>query len=627
MEKVLSPLFVFAASILMVILAAGRPALAMEDILFSLKGTQEQKSSLTTLLRERSLLLTLDTKTAPDEEFFAAARADYARLSQALYAEGYYAPIISILINGKEVTDIPVIDIPPLKSVEIIVNPGSVFKFSQAILEPVTQKTALPKGFARGEIAKLAILSDAVAAAIAGWRQNGYAQAKEGAQNITANSKTATLFADIKIDPGQKLRFGKTSVSGNKAVRSKRIMEIAGIPEGDVFSPDKIERAEARLRRSGAFQSVVIIEKPDIVSPDLLETDIEVTEEKPRSISLGGGISTVDGINLLASWSNRNILGGAEKLSLRGELLNVNVPLKSVDRRIGFLFERPATPIPDATMRLSADVAQRSIVSFRGTELNVKYGYSYVIGSEIALKGDLAYQQITGNDLSDTSAIISPRSYHAVTLPLSATYDNRKNKLNPSKERFATAEIKPFIGLGKTGSGVRLYGDIRAYRELSQLLHIKKMQNTVLAGRLQLGAILGGNLFSIPRNDLFLGGGGNTIRGLPYQSLGLSELLNGQNITIGGKRFIVTSLETRTQLTESWGAVTFVDIGRVGLNHFLAGTGNWGAGVGVGVRYLTGVGPIRFDFAIPVHDKTTQQSTTFFGIRAFQIYAGFGQAF
>jgi translocation and assembly module TamA len=64
--------------------------------------------------------------------------------------------------------------------------------------------------------------------------------------------------------------------------------------------------------------------------------------------------------------------------------------------------------------------------------------------------------------------------------------------------------------------------------------------------------------------------------------------------------------------------VGFLDVGQVDADGLFTGAGNWHAGAGLGVRYATGVGPIRFDLALPVGGATGD---------GVQIYLGLGQAF
>jgi translocation and assembly module TamA len=154
--------------------------------------------------------------------------------------------------------------------------------------------------------------------------------------------------------------------------------------------------------------------------------------------------------------------------------------------------------------------------------------------------------------------------------------------------------------------------DARAYRALGA------KGGAVLAGRLQGGAILGASALGTPRTDLFYSGGGGTVRGQAYQSLGISVLDGSTWVDTGGTAFVAASVEARVKVSANIGVVGFVDAGAVGEGTVTGANSDWQAGAGLGLRYGTAVGPIRLDLAIPVHGAVGS---------GVQIYVGLGQAF
>jgi translocation and assembly module TamA len=135
----------------------------------------------------------------------------------------------------------------------------------------------------------------------------------------------------------------------------------------------------------------------------------------------------------------------------------------------------------------------------------------------------------------------------------------------------------------------------------------------------QAGAVLGSTLLETPRDDLFFSGGGGTVRGQPYRSLGIAVTRGfGPEFQIGGRYFLAGSLELRAKVNDRIGVVGFADWGSIGLDGFTGGFSESHAGAGFGVRYDTGLGPIRLDIATPI------SGTTGDGV---QFYVGIGQAF
>ena len=132
---------------------------------------------------------------------------------------------------------------------------------------------------------------------------------------------------------------------------------------------------------------------------------------------------------------------------------------------------------------------------------------------------------------------------------------------------------------------------------------------------MQLGALFGPSLEESPPFYRFFSGGGGTVRGQGYQSLALD--VGGESV--GGRSFLGLSGEVRGDITENIQLVGFADWGYIGAESFPDFTGASHAGAGIGVRYNTGIGPIRLDVAVPVSGDTDSSS--------FYIYVGIGQAF
>lgn len=581
---------------------------ALDGVKFNVSGGDKD---ITATLRGASLLLALESRQADD--IFAAARGEYGRLIGALYAKGHYSPVISVKIDGREASSIAPLDAPlQVGKVEVSIEPGPLFRFSQTRIDPQAPGTDLPTGFQRGEIAESDMVRAAVDAAVEGWRNKGYAKAQVANQSVVADHRASRLSVDVGLTPGPRLRFGAVGIEGNERTRTNRIRKIAGLPEGERFSPAEIERAANRLRRTGTFSSVSITEDEAVTPPDLLGTTISVVEEKPRRLSFGAELSSLDGIDLSASWMHRNLFRGAEKLVIDAEVAQIAAQNTGIDYRLGLAIERPATLTPDTTLRFSVEYAHLDEGFYAADGVETSIGFSHIFSDELTGRIDIGYEHIDGVLFARDRSRIGTFLYRTLTLPVGVTWDKRDSKTDAKKGFYIDAEVKPFLGFGTTGSGLRAFGDLRAYYGVGE------EDKLVFAGRVQAGAVFGPTLANTPRDDLFLSGGGGTVRGQPYQSLGITVPVGASSYTIGGNRFLAGSLEARMKVTESIGIVGFVDAARVDQDAFFGATGDWHAGAGLGLRYDTGIGPIRLDVAAPVSGKTG---------KGIQIYVGLGQAF
>lgn len=592
----------FSAALAM-LLSTVSGAQAFDGVEFVVTGGDE---GLEDTLRAASVLLS--GRDADAQDLFANARAEYASLLNALYAAGHYGPVIHVYADGREAADIPPLDAPAvINRIKVVVDPGPRFAFSQTRIRPLAPRTELPEGFAPGKPAESGVVLSAVSAGVDGWRALGHAKTHVTAQDVVADHSNATLSADIALDPGPRLRFGKLEITGNDRMRTNRIRKIAGLPEGEVYDPKEVERAKARLRRTGVFKSVTLTEDETITAPDLLGMSVNVVEQKPRHYKFGAEVSTVDGLTLLGSWLHRNLAGGGERFEIAGEITNIGMGAGGADYLIAMSLDRPATFTPDTSLGFDLELGQLNEADFTADILTIGTALNHVFSDELSARAGLSYEFARVTDSVDELI------YRNLSLPVGLTWDKRDSKTDATEGFYVDAEVKPFLGFGITDSGTRAKVDIRAYKTFSD------EKRFVLAGRVQAGAVIGASLMGTPRDDLFYSGGGGTVRGQPYQSLGVDVTRSDGSVTsIGGQQFLTASVEARAKVTEKIGIVGFLDVGRVDVDGFFSASGAWHAGAGLGIRYATAVGPIRVDLAGPVGGETGD---------GMQIYVGIGQAF
>ena len=568
-------------------------------------GSEELREAVETASQLRTLQS--EGQTEP-QDLLAAARADYARILAAMYAKGHYSVDIRILIDGREAAAIPVLEAPrAISTIRIAVDPGAPFRFGVAQVHPLPPATKLPKEFQAGAVAESGAVAAAVDVAIKDWREAGHAKTIVAAQNVVADHAAQRLDADIALSPGPRLRFGHLEIVGEDRMRERRIRKIAGLPEGETFSDTDLRRAETRLRRTGIFASVAMTEDEQITAPDLLGITATVVEQKPRRYSFGAEIASLDGISLSASWLHRNLMGGGERLGISADVTNIGSGQSGVDYGLEVTLDRPATLSPDTTAGLVLGYSHEDEIDYTLDAVTFGLKFSHVFSETLTAYAGVTYDYMDGSDPGGSFR------FRNLSLPIGVTWDKRDIANNPTKGFYLDATAKPFLGFGTTGSGLRATVDGRAFRSLGE------PGKVVVAARVQAGAILGSELLETPRGDLFFSGGGGTVRGQPYRSLGIAVTRGlGPEFLIGGKYFLAGSLELRTKITDKIGVVGFVDWGSVGLDGFTGSLAESHAGAGLGLRYDTGLGPIRFDVAAPISGSTGD---------GVQIYVGLGQSF
>ena len=594
-------------SLMLTVIAAGAiwsavAVTAQENIRFEVSGPDK---TLESELRTASLVLsTISDERTGTRDLLSAALSDYGRLLETLYANGHYSGVIQIKVNGQEAATIPLLAVPgQINSIAIRVNPGPPFRFSQARIAPLPPGTVLSPDFKAGKPAQSVVIRDAVETSVEAWREQGHAKAAPVGQNIVADHAKATLSADVQLNPGPKVRFGNLRIITPSAVRDERIRRIAGLPGGEEFSPETLRRMAERLRRVAAFSSVSIEEANTLGPGDTLDINLALADRKPRRFGFGAEVSSLDGLDLSAFWLHRNAFGGAELLRFDGAVGNIGGQTGGIDYSAGARIDIPAVLGPDTTVFTTLTFDHLDEATFISDRISVGGGATWYATNELKLEAGASYSY------SQTEDAFGDRNFSLLSFPASLTLDKRDEPLDPKSGYFVNAQATPYAGFAGSASGARICVDGRAYRGIGT------DDRVVLAGRLQFGGVLGSGITETHPDFLFYSGGGGTVRGQPYQSLDVDL---GGGTRSGGRSFLGLSFEARADITDTIGAVAFADAGYVGAESIFDGSGNWHSGVGLGVRYKTGLGPIRFDVAVPVEGGTGS---------GVQIYLGIGQSF
>lgn len=595
-----------AAAAVMVLGLAG-PAMAWDSLDFRLVG--QANDSLVEAMRGASLLADLNARDVDETpDIVAAAQGDYARIVETLYALGYYSAVVNIRIDGREAAGISPLSVPDRVSrVTVTVEPRSAFTFGRADIAPLARGRDRPETFRSGQPALATVVRDAASGAIDGWRREGHAKADLAGQDIAARHREAQLDVAVRVDPGPRLTFGDVIVTSDSAVKAPRIRQIAGIPRGETFSPDDVEGAAERLRATGTFRSVQVSEGEEVNPDASIDIFIEVADRKPRRFGAGLELSSNEGLTVSGFWLHRNFLGGAERFRVDGEARQLgNVGGQKTDYQISARLERPAVYGADTLAYIFTGLEYEEEPDYISRKFEIGIGASREFSDQVTGDLGITYTRSRVTDLylpGDPTRLLS-----VLSVPASLTLDRRDNPLDATEGFFLRVEAEPFAMLNASELGGRLAIDTRGYRAFGEA------QNVVLAGRLQFGSLFGPSAADAPPGYLYYSGGGGTVRGHPYKSLDVDY---GGN-RLGGRSFVALSTELRVDVTDKIGVVAFADTGYVGPESFYDGSGDWQSGAGLGLRYDTPVGPIRFDVAGPVQGDTGD---------GVQIYIGIGQAF
>lgn len=545
----------------------------------------------------------------------AKARGDYRRIVAALYNEGHYGGTVSIRVGGAEAANLaPDVNLPDPVDVAIVVDPGPLFRFSSVNLVNQAAPTSDPfdyvepplsVGFGTGEIAKSSVILRAEQLALEAWRQQGHAKAVIVSRDVVADHATQLVDVTITVNPGAKAAFGAVTVSGTERMDPEFVRRQTGLTVGEEYDPDELALAQRRLDRLEVFRAARLEAAEAIGADGLLPYNLIVQELPGRRFGVGATYSTIDGLGLEAFHLWRNLFGQAERLRLDARVASIAWPIDTAqfDYFFGGTFTKPGMFTPDTDL-IAAISAERTIYpTYSETSAGGRVGLTHMLSDQITLEGGTQFEINRFDDVFGT------RDFKTVGLYGGAVLDFRDDSVDATSGWYGAVNVEPFYELNYGNAAARLTVEGRTYFGFGE------DDPFVLAGRLKAGALVGPSLAEIPPDKLFFAGGGGSVRGYGFKSIGVD---NGAGVITGGRYLLEASIEARAKVTEDIGVVGFVDGGYVAADVFPALT-DLRLGAGVGVRYYTGLGPLRLDVAVPLNKRA--------GDPDYALYVGIGQAF
>lgn len=574
------------------------------------------------LIKGASRLVADEEKAASGSGgLLAKARGDYRRLLMALYGEGRYGGTISIKVDGQEVADLPAdTQLPDTSNIVINVDPGPQFLFARAsiteLAPPIEERrnklqTPEEAGFKSGELAKSGVILKAERLAVEAWRRQGYAKAKIANENVVADHAGNVVDADITVEPGQLAHYGPLTVQGTARMDPEFVAYMADLKPGERYDPADLERTRRRLARMDVFRSTTIQEAQEINRDGSLPLDLIVQERKPRRFGVGANYSTLDGAGVEAFWMHRNLFGKAERLRFDAKVSGIggsqdsSFDPKNFTYQLGTTFTKPGVFTPDTDFVSSLTGKREVLDNYTETSVNGQAGFTHIFDEYMS--GRL-FANVSHARFDDD--YYGKRDFFTVGMLGGILLDKRDNQTNATSGYYADGVIEPFYEIKNGSFSTKFTAEGRGYYGFGA------DNRVVLAGRLKVGSIVGADMKDLPPDKVFFAGGGGSVRGYAYRSIGVKK---PGDVVIGGRSLVEMSGEVRTKVTDSIGVVGFVDGGYVGEETYPDFAENLRLGAGAGLRYDTSLGPIRFDVAVPLNRSK--------GDSSFAFYVGIGQAF
>lgn len=458
-------------------------------------------------------------------------------------------------------------------------------------------RTLSDAGVAEGAPARADDILDAVARVPVFLHERGHPFAEVTDTRFEVDHAAHTLHATVTVDPGPHVLMGGLDVEGADDVSRDYVATFVGWRQGQPWDERLVERFRESLRGTGLFSGMEVEPADHDDATGCRPVTARLTYGPPRSFGGGLRYDSALGPGVLAFWEHRNLWGGGERLRLE-------LPVWERRQEVVASFRKPFLLRPDQDFIADAWARNEDSDAYDQRAGAVSASIERRISRHLWAS---AGGTTEGGSINDHQG--PERSYSMWGVPLTIRYDGTDDLLDPHEGLRASLSTTPYTGVyHEWRSMVRSRLDASAYTALPG-------GRTVLALRAAAGALHGESPADIPASFRFYSGGGGSVRGYAYQSLGPRD----GDVPLGGGSFGEVGLEARMRVTETLGLVTFVDGGNVYEESIPRFGDGMLFGAGVGLRYYTAIGPLRFDVATPLNPRDDDAP--------LQFYFSIGQSF
>src|SRR5690606_22096955 len=506
-----------------------------------------------------------------ERELLRYSRIAREQAQKALQALGYYNAVIdSEVIAGEPPRlSLRVKPGPPvrLRTVRVRVEGSAAelksFQNPQGALEP---GTTLNHG--RYEEIKQRIANQA--------SRFGFFEGRFTRQRLAVDPREN--FADIELvfESGPRYHLGEVSFEGDAPFDADLLERMVPFEPGTPYDSEWVAELSQALQSSGYFEGVRVDANPANASEQRIPVSVLLTTREPRTLGLGLGFSTDVGPRIRLDWTRHWV-------NPQGHSYGAEAELSAPRQNVGLWYDVPLDPPLTDKLRYAGGYQYEELGD------NDSLSRLLTVGPEWHRRLDNGWKRVwwlkwqhEDYRLGDDSGVSTP------LMPgIAYSLLRSDNRIDPNRGYRLEFEL--------AGAKQGLMSD-------ADLIHANAMLKGLgtlferhrFLGSVQLGANITDEYTQVPPSLRYFAGGDQSVRGYDYQSLSPT---NSDGDRIGGRYQFAVSAEYQYEIIEKWRVATFYDQGN-SFNSLDFPTLK--SSVGLGVRWVSPVGPIRVDLAHPL---------------------------
>jgi len=431
-------------------------------------------------------------------------------------------------------------------------------------------------------------------------------------QLVTYSERNQFAYINIEIDEGTQWLYSGLKIFGTEKTKNEVVEREILLKIDEPISEKKLIETEDRLRRLGVFGQVTLELTPGEDPKKYKELKVSVTESVPGNVAAGFGVRNDLGFRIFGEASYANLWGLNHSLVFSANTNHRLSEFHFEEFRIQAGYIWPWFTLGETTFRPNLTYEQRQYIQFDARISTFSASLERMLIKSVRLFGTLTYsiEQITQFNAQD---VVDDQGIRIGSITPQLKIDLRDNPVTPKRGFFAMTSFEYANAL--LGSQINPmpvdYGRFQARTDLylDFIPHVV-WYTSMRGGWLKNFANVYGSGFSIPLIKQFALGGINSMRGYLEQEINVQENGNPNRRV----QNYMTYVNYRTQFdyytSQNLSLGPFLDAGNLNVDQFTLGALEYGAGVGL--RYMTPVGPVNFDWGFKLFPKALAETNVFY---------------
>ncbi len=441
----------------------------------------------------------------------------------------------------------------------------------ELILQHLPVKSGDPLNHGEYEKLKLELKSLAL--------KRGYFDSHFTKHELKVDTRKDLAEIHLHLDSGSRYYIGPITLEQG-ILDPDFVHRYVNLEPGEPYTSQAIANLYRRFSDSGLFRHIRIDTHPQKTPEPEVPITVSLIAKKRHRYALGVGFDTNTGPRVTFNYLNRYV-------NRRAHQLSTELRFTPVEPRATATYTIPLWDPLKESLRFNAGYRRRDVDSFLSNQGTLNIIFTHLLGEWTeALSMKLNYEKSrVGNEDNVQSLILMP----AVGWTQRSTDVQHGLIAHGHKFDFNLRGGISLLGNNAHFLKIHLFGKYVFSLPWKARIH----------HRWEVGALATPAFGKLTAGNRFFTGGDNSIRGYKYLSLGP---VNDEGEVTGGRYLGVISLEYEQTIVRNWGVAFFVDGG----NAYDRPRHLWRDrkfGGGVGLRWLSPVGLVRLDFAVPLNHE------------------------